>query len=46
MVLEKLIRAGRHPLTSVLVAEKRAAALAPLLAALPTEVTVLRPARG
>ena len=35
VVLEKLIRAGRHPLRSVLVAQKRAAALAPLLEELP-----------
>src|SRR5690242_3074623 len=34
VVLEKLIRAGRHPLRSVLVAENRAAGLEPLLAAL------------
>jgi len=35
VVLEKLIRAGRHPIRSALVAEKRAAGLQPLLAALP-----------
>jgi tRNA G18 (ribose-2'-O)-methylase SpoU len=38
VVLEKLIRAGRHPLRSVLVAQKRTEALAPLLAALPPGV--------
>jgi tRNA G18 (ribose-2'-O)-methylase SpoU len=40
VVLEKLIRAGRHPLRSVLVAEKRAAGLASLFAELPPEVAV------
>src|SRR5207248_3296333 len=40
VVLEKLIRAGRHPLSSVLVAEKRVEALAPLLAELPADVPV------
>jgi tRNA G18 (ribose-2'-O)-methylase SpoU len=34
VVLEKLVRAGRHPIRSVLVAEKRVAALQPLLAEL------------
>jgi tRNA G18 (ribose-2'-O)-methylase SpoU len=38
VVLEKLLRTGRHPVRSVLVAEKRAGALAPLLAALPQAV--------
>jgi tRNA G18 (ribose-2'-O)-methylase SpoU len=40
VVLEKLIQTGRHPLRSVLVAEKRVAALEPLLAALPQKVAV------
>jgi tRNA G18 (ribose-2'-O)-methylase SpoU len=40
VVLEKLIRGGRHPLRSVLVAEKRVAALAGLLADLPDDVPV------
>jgi tRNA G18 (ribose-2'-O)-methylase SpoU len=40
VVLEKLIAAGRHPIRSVLVAEKRAAALAPLLAGLPAGVAI------
>jgi tRNA G18 (ribose-2'-O)-methylase SpoU len=40
VVLEKLIRGGRHPLRSVLVAEKRTAALADLLAGLPDAVPV------
>jgi tRNA G18 (ribose-2'-O)-methylase SpoU len=35
VVLEKLLAAGRHPVRSVLIAEKRLANLAPLLAALP-----------
>ncbi|WP_372785443.1 TrmH family RNA methyltransferase [Phenylobacterium sp.] len=35
VVLEKLIAAGRHPIGSVLVADKRVAALEPLLARLP-----------
>jgi tRNA G18 (ribose-2'-O)-methylase SpoU len=40
VVLEKLIVSGRHPLRSVLVAEKRVAALQPLLASLPDSVEV------
>jgi tRNA G18 (ribose-2'-O)-methylase SpoU len=40
VVLEKLVRAGRHPLRSVLVAEKRTAALGELLAKLPAPVAV------
>jgi tRNA G18 (ribose-2'-O)-methylase SpoU len=40
VVLEKLVRAGRHPLRSVLIAEKRLAALAPLLAQLQGETPV------
>jgi len=40
VVLEKLVRAGRHPLRSVLVAEKRAATLASLFAALAEGVEV------
>lgn len=40
VVLEKLIAAGRHPLRSVLVAEKRVEGLAGLLAALPADVPV------
>jgi tRNA G18 (ribose-2'-O)-methylase SpoU len=40
VVLEKLIAAGRHPVRSVLVAEKRVAGLEPLLARLPETVEV------
>jgi tRNA G18 (ribose-2'-O)-methylase SpoU len=40
VVLEKLIQGQRHPLRSVLVAEKRVAALAPLLAGLAEGVEV------
>jgi len=40
VVLEKLIRAGRHPIASILVAEKRLEALQPLLAALPAGIAV------
>jgi tRNA G18 (ribose-2'-O)-methylase SpoU len=40
VVLEKLIAAGRHPLRSVLIAEHRAAALAPRLAGLERAVPV------
>ena len=40
VVLEKLVRAGRHPLRSVLLAEKRVPALQPLLAGLPRGVPV------
>ncbi len=40
VVLEKLIQAGRHPITSVLVADKRLAALEPLFARLPPDVPV------
>lgn len=40
VVLEKLIGAGRHPLRSVLVADNRVAALAPLLAKLGPGVAV------
>jgi tRNA G18 (ribose-2'-O)-methylase SpoU len=40
VVLEKLIAAGRHPIRSMLVAEKRLAALGPLLERLPEEVRV------
>ena len=40
VVLEKLIRAGRHPLRSVLVAEKRIEALQPLFAELAAGVAV------
>jgi tRNA G18 (ribose-2'-O)-methylase SpoU len=40
VVLEKLVAAGRHPLRSVLVAEKRVAALTPLLAQLPPDTPV------
>jgi tRNA G18 (ribose-2'-O)-methylase SpoU len=40
VVLEKLLAAGRHPLRSVLVADKRIAGLAPLLAQLPPNVPV------
>lgn len=40
VVLEKVIRAGRHPLRSVLVAEKRAETLAPLLVGLAADIPV------
>jgi tRNA G18 (ribose-2'-O)-methylase SpoU len=40
VVLEKLIAAGRHPLRSVLVAEKRLESLAALLAAVEPDVPV------
>jgi tRNA G18 (ribose-2'-O)-methylase SpoU len=40
VVLEKLIRGGRHPLRSVLVAEKRVSVLRPLLAGLADGVEV------
>ncbi|MFI4951034.1 MAG: TrmH family RNA methyltransferase, partial [Caulobacterales bacterium] len=40
VVLEKLAAAGRHPIRSVLVAEKRVDALAALVARLPAEVAV------
>jgi tRNA G18 (ribose-2'-O)-methylase SpoU len=40
VVLEKLIQSGRHPITSVLVAEKRVAGLEPLLARLAPDVPV------
>ena len=40
VVLEKLVRAGRHPVRSILLAEKRLAALAPLLAALAEDTPV------
>jgi tRNA G18 (ribose-2'-O)-methylase SpoU len=40
VVLEKLVRAGRHPLRSVLIAEQRVEGLAEVLGALPPEVAV------
>lgn len=40
VVLEKLIRSGRHPVRSVLVAEKRLAGLSGLLAGLPEAAPV------
>jgi len=40
VVLEKLIARGRHPLRSVLIADKRVASLQPLLANLPEAVEV------
>jgi tRNA G18 (ribose-2'-O)-methylase SpoU len=40
VVLEKLIARGRHPLRSVLIADKRVASLEPLLANLPEAVEV------
>jgi tRNA G18 (ribose-2'-O)-methylase SpoU len=40
VVLEKLLLGGLHPLRSVLVAEKRVEALAPLLASLAADVVV------
>jgi tRNA G18 (ribose-2'-O)-methylase SpoU len=46
VVLEKLVRAGRHPLRSVLVAEKRTAPLAGLLAELPDTVPVYAAGQG
>lgn len=46
VVLEKLVRAGRHPLRSVLVAETRLDSLADLLAELPDEVAVYAAGRA
>ena len=46
VVLEKLICHGRHPLRSVLVADKRVAGLAALLAELPEEVPVYAAGQG
>jgi tRNA G18 (ribose-2'-O)-methylase SpoU len=46
VVLEKLVRAGRHPLVSVLVAEQRLPALADLLAELPPQVVVYAASQG
>jgi tRNA G18 (ribose-2'-O)-methylase SpoU len=40
VVLEKLLAAGRHPLSSILVDERRAERLEPLLSAAPAEVPV------
>jgi tRNA G18 (ribose-2'-O)-methylase SpoU len=40
VVLEKLVRTGRHPLRSVLVTQKRAAGLSGLLDQLPRDVAV------
>lgn len=40
VVLEKLIRGGRHPLRSVLLAEKRMSGLGGLLAELPEDVPI------
>ena len=40
VVLEKLLAAGRHPLESVLIDERRADALSPLLAQVPAGVPV------
>jgi tRNA G18 (ribose-2'-O)-methylase SpoU len=40
VVLEKLVRAGRHPVSSVLVSEKRAETLQPLFAELAEDVAV------
>jgi tRNA G18 (ribose-2'-O)-methylase SpoU len=40
VVIEKLVRGGRHPLRSLLVADKRVEALAPLIQALPPGVPV------
>ncbi|MET0273941.1 MAG: RNA methyltransferase [Phenylobacterium sp.] len=40
VVLEKLVRAGRHPLRSVLVAEHRVESLAEVLGALPPDMPV------
>src|SRR5689334_23793247 len=46
VVLEKLLAAGRHPLDCVLVAERRAEALAPLLAQVAAEVPVYAAAQA
>jgi tRNA G18 (ribose-2'-O)-methylase SpoU len=40
VVLAKAVAAGRHPLTSLLLDEKRVTALAPILAALPDSIPV------
>jgi len=40
VVLEKLARAGRHPLQSLLIAEQRLPGLQPLIEALPSDVAV------
>jgi tRNA G18 (ribose-2'-O)-methylase SpoU len=40
VVLEKLARAGRHPIRSLLIAEPRLASLRDLIAALPEEIPV------
>lgn len=40
VVLEKLLAAGRHPVRSVLVAEKRVAGLEPLLGQLPPDTCI------
>jgi tRNA G18 (ribose-2'-O)-methylase SpoU len=40
VVLQKLLAAGLHPLDSILIAERRAEALAPLLTEVPAEVPV------
>ncbi|MFL5296533.1 MAG: TrmH family RNA methyltransferase [Phenylobacterium sp.] len=46
VVLEKLVAAGRHPLRSLLVAQKRVAALGPLLARLEPMVPVYAAAQA
>jgi len=46
VVLEKLVGTGRHPLRSVLMAEKRTAALAGLLAELPEDVAIYAAAQA
>ena len=46
VVLEKLIQAGRHPLRSVLAAEKRVSALAPLLARMPADLPIYAAGQG
>ena len=46
VVLEKLIAGGRHPIRSALVAQKRLAALEPLLAGLPADVEVYAAAQA
>lgn len=46
VVLEKAVRAGRHPIRSLLVAERRLESLAALVAALPAEAPVYAAAQG
>ncbi|WP_309603861.1 RNA methyltransferase [Phenylobacterium sp.] len=46
VVLEKLIQAGRHPLRSVLVADKRVDALASLFVGLPAQLPIYAAGQG